>query len=103
MIVELRVVSPVSMAAGDLPPGDKLVIGLNPPFGKNNMLAEMFVRHAAKFCPRVIVLIVPPGVPVPHGYQVMYEEQETMRDRCCFTTLCTSSFVLVSCSNTCHA
>lgn len=69
-------------SAGDLPVGDRLVIGLNPPFGKNNMLASMFVRHAATFHPRVIVLIVPPGVRIPRGYQVMYEEQDTMRDRC---------------------
>ncbi|KAL3133843.1 hypothetical protein ABBQ32_008313 [Trebouxia sp. C0010 RCD-2024] len=69
---------------GDLPVGDRLVIGLNPPFGKNNMLASMFVRHAATFHPRVIVLIVPPGVRIPRGYQVMYEEQDTMRDRAFF-------------------
>ena len=68
--------------AGDLPGGDRLVIGLNPPFGKNNALASMFVRHAAEFQPRVMVLIVPPGVPIPRGYRVMYEEQETMKARC---------------------
>lgn len=69
---------------GDLPVGDKLVIGLNPPFGKNNMLARKFVKHAAVFWPRVIVLIVPPGVPIPPGYRVVYEEQETMKDRAFF-------------------
>ena len=68
--------------AGDLPVGDRLVIGLNPPFGKHNALATMFVRHAAEFRPRVMVLIVPPGVYVPRGYRVMYEEQDTMKDRC---------------------
>ena len=76
----------VCTAAGDLPAGDNLVIGLNPPFGKNNALAKMFVNHAASFQPRVIVLIVPPGVPIPHGYRVMYEEQETMQDRCASIT-----------------
>lgn len=74
------------VAAGDLPAGDNLVIGLNPPFGKNNGLAKTFVQQAAKFCPRVIVLIVPPEVPIPRGYQVMYEEQDTMKDRCTSVT-----------------
>lgn len=69
------------IAAGDLPAGDNLVIGLNPPFGKNNGLANTFVQQAAKFCPRVIVLIVPPEVSIPRGYQVMYEEQDTMKDK----------------------
>lgn len=67
--------------AGMLPDGDSLVIGLNPPFGKNNQLARRFVEHAAIFHPRVIVLIVPPGTPIPDGYIVMYEDQTTMHDR----------------------
>lgn len=50
--------------AGSLPPGDRLVIGLNPPFGKDGCLADKFVSHAAKFNPRVIVLIVPPATKV---------------------------------------
>lgn len=74
-------------ASGDLPAGDRLVIGLNPPFGKNNGLANMFVGQAASFRPRVIVLIVPPAVSTPKGYQVMYEEQETMKDKCGSVTL----------------
>lgn len=39
---------------------DRLVIGLNPPFGKNGSLANEFVSYAVdKFQPRMIVLIVP--------------------------------------------
>ena len=75
------------ITAGDLPAGGNLVIGLNPPFGKNNGLANTFVQQAAKFCPRVIVLIVPPEVSIPRHYQVMYEEQDTMKDRCALFTL----------------
>eukprot|EP00898_Chlorokybus_atmophyticus_P001657 jgi/Chlat1/2492/Chrsp175S02363 len=44
---------------GDLPPGERLVIGLNPPFGTQCALANRFVAHAVEFKPRVIVLIVP--------------------------------------------
>jgi hypothetical protein len=45
-----------------LPPAERLVIGLNPPFGKNGSLANKFVEHAARtFSPRIIVLIVPPA------------------------------------------
>ena len=69
-------------AADMLPPGDSLVIGLNPPFGKNNALARKFTDHAAKeFAPRVIVLIVPPSTPVPLGYRVAYQDTETMAHR----------------------
>lgn len=67
---------------GQLPPGDTLVIGLNPPFGKNNQLARKFMEHAAdQFRPRVIVLIVPPSTPIPRNYVVMYEDCTTMSDR----------------------
>ena len=91
----------VALRAGDLPPGDNLVIGLNPPFGKNNGLATTFVQQAAKFCPRVLVLIVPPEVSIPQGYQVMYEEQDTMKDRhasvTLFATLEFHNVVLIIC------
>ncbi|CAD7704649.1 unnamed protein product [Ostreobium quekettii] len=64
-----------------LNPGDHLVIGLNPPFGKNGSLASQFVMHAAKFQPRVIALIVPPKTPVPTGYDVVYEDKELCADK----------------------
>ena len=50
--------------AGSLPPNDKLVIGLNPPFGKNGTLAALFAGLAARHKPRIIVLIVPPQTAV---------------------------------------
>ena len=72
----------MSAVAGQLPHGDTLVIGLNPPFGKNNVLARKFTEHAAdQFRPRVIVLIVPPSTPIPRNYVVMYEDCATMSDR----------------------
>ena len=66
---------------GTLPHGDQLVIGLNPPFGKNNSLAQAFVMHAASFRPSVIILIVPPGTNVPIGYNVDYDDEQTMANR----------------------
>jgi hypothetical protein len=60
-------------AEGLAPPG-RLVVGLNPPFGKNNVLADRFVMHAAQlFRPRLIVLIVPPGTLIPPGYRLLHE------------------------------
>lgn len=50
--------------AGDVPPGEHLVIGLNPPYGMRNALAHKFMYHAARFRPRLIVLIVPPTTEV---------------------------------------
>ena len=67
--------------AGSLPHGNQLVIGLNPPFGKNNSLAKMFVDHAAVFQPAIIILIVPPATPIPQGYVVDYQNTDTMKDR----------------------
>lgn len=43
------------------------------PFGKNNSLADRFVRKAADFQPRLMVLIVPPRTIIPHGYRVVLE------------------------------
>ncbi len=45
-------------------PGERLIIGLNPPYGMNNVLAQKFQDHALKFRPRIIVLIVPPSTTV---------------------------------------
>ena len=54
-----------ALSAGDLPSGDRLVVGLNPPFGKESGVGGDFTEHAARqFRPRLIVLIVPPSVPV---------------------------------------
>lgn len=56
--------------------GDSLVIGLNPPFGKDNYLANKFVMHAVEFKPRVLVLIVPPATVQPEGYYIAYEDRQ---------------------------
>eukprot|EP00250_Pteridium_aquilinum_P006808 c16649_g1_i1 orf=128-4696(+) len=43
----------------ELPDGDRLIMGLNPPFGVKGHLANQFIDHALKFRPKLIVLIVP--------------------------------------------
>lgn len=60
-------------------PGHRLVIGLNPPFGKNNALANKFVERAELFHPRLIVLIVPPSTRTPRGYHILYENRSLCR------------------------
>jgi hypothetical protein len=51
-------------------PAERLVIGLNPPFGKNDSLANEFVAYAAeKFLPRLLVLVVPPVTKVATAYK----------------------------------
>jgi hypothetical protein len=62
-------------AAEGLEDGRRLVIGLNPPFGKDNSLARKFVEHAAAFRPRLMVLIVPPATFIPPGYTVVFEDR----------------------------
>ncbi|CAH8358814.1 unnamed protein product [Eruca vesicaria subsp. sativa] len=44
----------------ELPPGRRLIMGLNPPFGFNASLANAFVAKALEFLPKILILIVPP-------------------------------------------
>lgn len=53
--------------------GDHLVIGLNPPFGKNGALAETFLTKAVEFQPRAVMLISPDFVRCPDGYVLIYD------------------------------
>ncbi|XP_024966145.1 protein ENHANCED DOWNY MILDEW 2-like [Cynara cardunculus var. scolymus] len=43
----------------ELPDGSKLIMGLNPPFGKNASLANRFIDQALRFKPKLVILIVP--------------------------------------------
>ncbi|KAL8166946.1 hypothetical protein V2J09_008445 [Rumex salicifolius] len=49
----------MTVQPSELPSGSKLVMGLNPPFGVNASLANMFVDKVLEFKPKLIVLIVP--------------------------------------------
>ncbi|XP_028758483.1 protein ENHANCED DOWNY MILDEW 2-like isoform X3 [Neltuma alba] len=44
----------------ELPMGSKLIMGLNPPFGVHGKDANMFVKKALEFQPKLLILIVPP-------------------------------------------
>ncbi|KAM0010847.1 putative [histone H3]-lysine(4) N-trimethyltransferase chromatin regulator PHD family [Helianthus debilis subsp. tardiflorus] len=50
----------MTVSPKELPSGSRLVMGLNPPFGKNAALANKFIDSALKFKPKLIILIVPP-------------------------------------------
>ncbi|KAL7600423.1 hypothetical protein Lser_V15G27174 [Lactuca serriola] len=50
----------MSVRPNELPKSFKLIMGLNPPFGKNAALANQFIQQAVKFMPKLIILIVPP-------------------------------------------
>ncbi|XP_078162087.1 EDM2-like protein1 isoform X2 [Carex rostrata] len=43
----------------ELPDGDRLIMGLNPPFGVKAALANRFIDQALKFNPKILILIVP--------------------------------------------
>ena len=65
---------------GELPAGNKLIIGLNPPFGKNGILAAQFAALAAKHRPRLIVLVVPPQTKVTSAaYLKLQAESQDFR------------------------
>ena len=44
---------------------DRLVMGLNPPFGFGSAQAQAFIQHMASFRPRLIILIVPQTTELP--------------------------------------
>ncbi|ESQ42912.1 hypothetical protein EUTSA_v10012452mg [Eutrema salsugineum] len=43
-----------------LAPGERLIMGLNPPFGVKASLANSFIAKALEFRPKILILIVPP-------------------------------------------
>ncbi|KAL5726355.1 hypothetical protein ACHQM5_009405 [Ranunculus cassubicifolius] len=48
----------MTVDTNELPAGDNLIMGLNPPFGPANQLID----KALEFRPKLVILIVPPGV-----------------------------------------
>ncbi|CAM6035194.1 unnamed protein product [Sphagnum compactum] len=64
----------MSVRSRELPSGNRLIIGLNPPFGVHAAIANVFVQHAATFRPKLIVLIVPPETKRPDGYELIWED-----------------------------
>ncbi|XP_002976689.2 protein ENHANCED DOWNY MILDEW 2 isoform X1 [Selaginella moellendorffii] len=60
---------------------DKLIMGLNPPFGFRAQLASKFVEHCVKFQPKIIVLIAPEETRRPDGryYELTWEDKDLLR------------------------
>ncbi|KAJ7566270.1 hypothetical protein O6H91_02G095200 [Diphasiastrum complanatum] len=60
----------------ELPPGDRLVMGLNPPFGVKAQLANTMVDHVLTFKPKIIILIVPKETRrlESNGYECIWED-----------------------------
>jgi hypothetical protein len=55
---------------------NRLIIGLNPPFGYQGNLARQFILHALTFNPLYLFLILPNMKWTPNNYEAIYNEQE---------------------------
>lgn len=53
-------------------PGERLVVGFCPPL-QDVMVADLYIKHAARFRPRLLVIIAKRASIIPHGYVVTYE------------------------------
>ncbi|XP_050369243.1 protein ENHANCED DOWNY MILDEW 2 [Argentina anserina] len=61
----------------ELPHRNKLIMGLNPPFGVNAALANQFIAKALEFNPKLIILIVPPETKrLP--YDLIWEDDQLL-------------------------
>ena len=56
--------------------GDRLVMGLCPPWGPQGTTAAEFMRHLAEFNPRVIALVCPDSLELPPGYVLVDQREE---------------------------
>ncbi|XP_047340935.1 protein ENHANCED DOWNY MILDEW 2-like [Impatiens glandulifera] len=67
----------------ELPKGSKLIIGLNPPFGVNAVLANKFINKALEFKPKLLILIVPREAERLEKknppYEMIWEDTELLR------------------------
>lgn len=61
--------------------GSRMIIGLNPPFGVNAALANQFVRQAAGFKPRFMMLICPANTQTPEDYKIVFEDKTLCKDK----------------------
>ncbi|KAJ7533072.1 hypothetical protein O6H91_13G031800 [Diphasiastrum complanatum] len=66
----------LSVKKHELPSGDKLIMGLNPPFGVFAQLANTMVQHALTFKPKLLILIVPKETKRLEycGYECIWED-----------------------------
>jgi hypothetical protein len=61
--------------ADNLRDGDRLVIGVEPPYGKGIRLANAFIDHIATFSARLLVVVVPVESIIPRGYTVVLDDR----------------------------
>ncbi|KAJ7527015.1 hypothetical protein O6H91_16G032300 [Diphasiastrum complanatum] len=64
----------------ELPSGDGLVMGLNPPFGVKAQLANTMIDHVLTFKPKLIILIVPKETRrlESSGYECIWEDPDLL-------------------------
>jgi len=72
----------MTVSPNELPTGSKLIMGLNPPFGKNARDANKFINKALEFKPKLLILIAPPeterlGKKNP-PYDLIWEDDEML-------------------------
>ncbi|CAI5464975.1 unnamed protein product, partial [Closterium sp. Yama58-4] len=73
-----------SVKRNQLPHRDRLIMGLNPPFGVRGHLASNFSSRAASvYRPKLIILIVPPETRQlgPLGYTLLWKDEKIFENR----------------------
>ncbi|CAI5985182.1 unnamed protein product [Closterium sp. NIES-65] len=73
-----------SVKRNQLPHSNRLIMGLNPPFGVRGQLASNFSSRAASvFRPKLIILIVPPETRQlgPLGYTLLWRDEKIFENR----------------------
>ncbi|KAF3778225.1 ENHANCED DOWNY MILDEW 2 protein [Nymphaea thermarum] len=75
----------MSVSKEELPPGNGLIMGLNPPFGVRASQANRFINKALSFNPKLLVLIVPPETErlneKRYPYDLIWEDAEKLRGK----------------------
>ncbi|XP_031477785.1 protein ENHANCED DOWNY MILDEW 2-like isoform X2 [Nymphaea colorata] len=75
----------MSVSKEELPPGNGLIMGLNPPFGVRASHANRFINKALSFDPKLLVLIVPPETErlneKRYPYDLVWEDAEKLKGK----------------------
>ncbi|PIA65279.1 hypothetical protein AQUCO_00100630v1 [Aquilegia coerulea] len=74
----------MTVRPNELPKGDNLIMGLNPPFGVKASLANSFIDNALKCNPKLLILIVPPETErldrkkLASAYDLIWEDDQQL-------------------------
>lgn len=76
----------MTVRSSELPPGEELIMGLNPPFGANATLANQFIEKALEFKPKLLIIIAPRETlrldeRKRNRYDLVWEDQDLLRDK----------------------